>query len=262
MAKSAEEMRHWAEYDYVIVNDTVEDSVAEVRAIVAAERLRRERQPRASRSLSRACARTERCGTPRLRGRPCGFEFGLVMPFSKVEPDTGSTCVPSFCTALELRGVEAQRRQDRRSDLHGLDRAGHGLGEKSSDSTAASSRWCRHARSRHARPASCRCRSRLRRYSGVTMISGVRGSPFGGSPGALKSLRDPRSAEDLADARRYSLVAGDWLPSMLTAFAVVQLLLSQISETSSSVGPMPVGLEGDSEKGRQPACPESWPGMS
>ncbi len=44
MAKSAEEMRHWPEYDYVIVNDTVEDSVAEVRAIVTAERLRRERQ--------------------------------------------------------------------------------------------------------------------------------------------------------------------------------------------------------------------------
>ena len=44
MAKSAEEMRHWPEYDYVIVNDTVEDSVAVVRAIVTAERLRRERQ--------------------------------------------------------------------------------------------------------------------------------------------------------------------------------------------------------------------------
>lgn len=45
MAKSADEMRHWPEYDYVIVNDTVEDSVAKVRAIVTAERLRRERQP-------------------------------------------------------------------------------------------------------------------------------------------------------------------------------------------------------------------------
>ncbi len=45
MAKSAEEMSHWAEYDYVIVNDTVEDSVAQARAIVTAERLRRERQP-------------------------------------------------------------------------------------------------------------------------------------------------------------------------------------------------------------------------
>ena len=45
MAKSAEEMSHWPEYDYVIVNDTVEASVAEARAIVTAERLRRTRQP-------------------------------------------------------------------------------------------------------------------------------------------------------------------------------------------------------------------------
>ena len=45
MAKSAEEMSHWDEYDYVIVNDTVEASVARARAIVTAERLRRPRQP-------------------------------------------------------------------------------------------------------------------------------------------------------------------------------------------------------------------------
>lgn len=44
MAKSAEEMSHWPEYDYVVVNRDVEDSVTQVRAIVAAERLRRERQ--------------------------------------------------------------------------------------------------------------------------------------------------------------------------------------------------------------------------
>ena len=44
MAKSAEEIGHWAEYDYVIVNDTVADSVAKARAIVTAERLRRPRQ--------------------------------------------------------------------------------------------------------------------------------------------------------------------------------------------------------------------------
>jgi guanylate kinase len=44
MAKSAEEMSHWPEYDYVIVNNDVEESVAQVRAIVTAERLRRLRQ--------------------------------------------------------------------------------------------------------------------------------------------------------------------------------------------------------------------------
>ena len=45
MAKSAEELSHWSEYDYVIVNDTVEDSLVQARAILTAERLRRDRQP-------------------------------------------------------------------------------------------------------------------------------------------------------------------------------------------------------------------------
>ena len=43
MAKSAEEMSHWPEYDYVIVNRDIEESVAQIRAIVTAERLRRTR---------------------------------------------------------------------------------------------------------------------------------------------------------------------------------------------------------------------------
>jgi guanylate kinase len=44
MAKSAEEMSHWFEYEYVIVNRDLDYSVAEVQAIVTAERLRRQRQ--------------------------------------------------------------------------------------------------------------------------------------------------------------------------------------------------------------------------
>jgi guanylate kinase len=44
MAKSADEMSHWAEYDYVVVNRSLEDSVAQVEAILIAERLKRERQ--------------------------------------------------------------------------------------------------------------------------------------------------------------------------------------------------------------------------
>jgi guanylate kinase len=43
MAQAADEMSHWAEYDYIIVNDDFERSVASVRAILRAERLRRER---------------------------------------------------------------------------------------------------------------------------------------------------------------------------------------------------------------------------
>jgi guanylate kinase len=44
MAKSADEMSHWAEYDYVVVNRNIEDSVAHVQAILIAERLKRARQ--------------------------------------------------------------------------------------------------------------------------------------------------------------------------------------------------------------------------
>ncbi len=44
MSKASEEMSHWAEYDYVVVNEDVEESLARVTAILAAERLRRERQ--------------------------------------------------------------------------------------------------------------------------------------------------------------------------------------------------------------------------
>ena len=43
MAKAADEMSHWAEYDYIIVNDDLDDSVGKVRAILAAERARRDR---------------------------------------------------------------------------------------------------------------------------------------------------------------------------------------------------------------------------
>jgi guanylate kinase len=44
MAKAAGEMSHWPEYDYVIVNRDKDDAFAEVKAILAAERLKRERQ--------------------------------------------------------------------------------------------------------------------------------------------------------------------------------------------------------------------------
>ena len=44
MAKAAGEMSHWPEYDYVIVNRDKQKAFAEVRAILAAERLKRERQ--------------------------------------------------------------------------------------------------------------------------------------------------------------------------------------------------------------------------
>ena len=43
MAKAPSEMSHYAEYDFIVVNHNVEESVAQVEAIIAAERLRRHR---------------------------------------------------------------------------------------------------------------------------------------------------------------------------------------------------------------------------
>ncbi|WP_299839721.1 guanylate kinase [uncultured Jannaschia sp.] len=45
MAKSEAEISHWAEYDYVLVNDDAEACEARLRTILTAERLRRDRQP-------------------------------------------------------------------------------------------------------------------------------------------------------------------------------------------------------------------------
>lgn len=44
MAKANDEMSHWAEYDYVVVNDDVDKAFAEVVSILQAERLKRARQ--------------------------------------------------------------------------------------------------------------------------------------------------------------------------------------------------------------------------
>ncbi|MFB9373270.1 guanylate kinase [Algimonas porphyrae] len=45
MSKSEAEISHWAEYDYVIVNDDVEDALRKLQNVVDAERLKRRRQP-------------------------------------------------------------------------------------------------------------------------------------------------------------------------------------------------------------------------
>jgi guanylate kinase len=44
MAKAADEMSHWQEYDYVVINHDLDDTFADVLAILAAERVKRDRQ--------------------------------------------------------------------------------------------------------------------------------------------------------------------------------------------------------------------------
>jgi len=44
MAEASSEMSHYAEYDYIVVNRDIDDSIAKLEAILAAERLKLERQ--------------------------------------------------------------------------------------------------------------------------------------------------------------------------------------------------------------------------
>ena len=45
LANARDEIGHWREYDYVVVNDDLDRAYSAVRAIVQAERLRRDRRP-------------------------------------------------------------------------------------------------------------------------------------------------------------------------------------------------------------------------
>jgi guanylate kinase len=44
MSRATHELSHWAEYDYIVVNQNVDDAFAEVQSILNAERLKRERR--------------------------------------------------------------------------------------------------------------------------------------------------------------------------------------------------------------------------
>jgi guanylate kinase len=45
MSKSRDEISHWPEYDYVLVNEDLDETEARLKTIVAAERLRLSQQP-------------------------------------------------------------------------------------------------------------------------------------------------------------------------------------------------------------------------
>ena len=44
MAKANSEITHWPEYDYLIINDDLEETSKKLKAILIAERLKRSRQ--------------------------------------------------------------------------------------------------------------------------------------------------------------------------------------------------------------------------
>ncbi|MEL6427054.1 MAG: guanylate kinase, partial [Pseudomonadota bacterium] len=44
MSEARSEISHWAEYDYVLINDDLDRCTRELRSIIEAERLRRDRQ--------------------------------------------------------------------------------------------------------------------------------------------------------------------------------------------------------------------------
>ena len=56
LAGAAAEIEHWAEYDYVLVNADLERCLAELTTILAAERLRRARQPQLTPFVDRLLA--------------------------------------------------------------------------------------------------------------------------------------------------------------------------------------------------------------
>ena len=45
MSKSENEISHWAEYDYIIINEDITEAIEELNTIVNAERMKRLRQP-------------------------------------------------------------------------------------------------------------------------------------------------------------------------------------------------------------------------
>ena len=58
MAKANNEISHWAEYDYVVINDDLDSTLDKIRTILAAERMKRGRQT----GIAEVCRRLEAIG--------------------------------------------------------------------------------------------------------------------------------------------------------------------------------------------------------
>jgi guanylate kinase len=58
LSQTANELSHWAEYDYIIINEDLDDSVKQVQTILNSERLRRIRQPQLVSFVQQLCNTT------------------------------------------------------------------------------------------------------------------------------------------------------------------------------------------------------------
>jgi hypothetical protein len=65
---AAKEIENYQRYDYILINDRLEDSIDELKAIVFSERLRRS-GARLSNGDKRSLAMAERCLLPNIRER-------------------------------------------------------------------------------------------------------------------------------------------------------------------------------------------------
>jgi len=57
MARATDEISHWQEYDYVIVNDDLDEALVLIKQILEAERLKRTRQPFLEPFVAALCGR-------------------------------------------------------------------------------------------------------------------------------------------------------------------------------------------------------------
>ena len=69
MAKAGDEMSHWAEYDYVVVNRDLDRAFNDVRAILAAERSNANDKPACPRSCAACNRNSERFSLRQLTWR-------------------------------------------------------------------------------------------------------------------------------------------------------------------------------------------------
>src|SRR5262249_38973132 len=72
MAKAVDEMSHWAEYDYVVINRDLDQAFADVQAILAAERRKRDRQTGLSTFVRGLQAEVGKFRSSAPRDRGCG----------------------------------------------------------------------------------------------------------------------------------------------------------------------------------------------